>query len=125
MISTLVGNLQQLEDLKRWIITFRQRVAVTADNREVWEFSMLRSIDENTKLEKKGKKERELLCDINIVRPRLQPRLQPPCVTPTVVTWQRPIRFVTLKLFAIFVQPSKMLQGEKYPMMNYVIPQYL
>jgi hypothetical protein len=30
-----------------------------------------------------------------------------------------------LKLFAIFVRPSKKLQGEKYPTMNYVIPQYL
>ena len=30
-----------------------------------------------------------------------------------------------LKLFAIFVQPSKKLQGEKYPTMNYAILQYL
>jgi hypothetical protein len=30
-----------------------------------------------------------------------------------------------LKLFAIFVRPSKKLQGEKYPTMNYAIPQYL
>ena len=29
------------------------------------------------------------------------------------------------KLFTIFVQPSKKLQGEKYPTMNYIIPQYL
>ena len=26
-----------------------------------------------------------------------------------------------LKLFAIFVRPSKKLQGEKYPIMNYAI----
>ena len=30
-----------------------------------------------------------------------------------------------LKLFAIFVRPSKKLQGEKYPTMNYAILQYL
>ena len=30
-----------------------------------------------------------------------------------------------LKLFAIFIRPSKKLQGEKYPTMNYAIPQYL
>ena len=30
-----------------------------------------------------------------------------------------------LKLFAIFVQLSKKLQGEKYLTMNYAIPQYL
>jgi exonuclease III len=30
-----------------------------------------------------------------------------------------------LKLFAIFVRPSKKLQGERYPTMNYAIPQYL
>ena len=30
-----------------------------------------------------------------------------------------------LRLFAIFVRPSKKLQGEKYPTMNYVILQYL
>src|SRR5277367_3666935 len=30
-----------------------------------------------------------------------------------------------LKLFAIFVRPCKKLQGEKYPTMNYAIPQYL
>jgi len=30
-----------------------------------------------------------------------------------------------LKLFAIFVRPSKKLQGEKYPTMNYTILQYL
>ena len=30
-----------------------------------------------------------------------------------------------LRLFAIFVRPSKKLQGEKYPTMNYAIPQYL
>jgi hypothetical protein len=30
-----------------------------------------------------------------------------------------------LKLFAIFVRFSKKLQGEKYPTMNYAIPQYL
>ena len=30
-----------------------------------------------------------------------------------------------LKLFAIFVHPSKKLQGEKYPTMNYAILQYL
>jgi hypothetical protein len=30
-----------------------------------------------------------------------------------------------LKLFAIFIRPSKKLQGEKYPIINYAIPQYL
>jgi hypothetical protein len=30
-----------------------------------------------------------------------------------------------LKLFAIFVRPSKKLRGERYPTMNYAIPQYL
>jgi hypothetical protein len=30
-----------------------------------------------------------------------------------------------LKLFAIFIRLSKKLQGEKYPTMNYAIPQYL
>jgi hypothetical protein len=30
-----------------------------------------------------------------------------------------------LKLFTIFVRPSKKLQGERYPTMNYAIPQYL
>jgi hypothetical protein len=30
-----------------------------------------------------------------------------------------------LRLFTIFVRPSKKLQGEKYPTMNYAIPQYL
>jgi hypothetical protein len=30
-----------------------------------------------------------------------------------------------LKLFTIFVRPSKKLEREKYPTMNYAIPQYL
>jgi hypothetical protein len=35
------------------------------------------------------------------------------------------ILYDILKLFTIFVRPSKKLQGEKYPTMNYAIPQYL
>jgi hypothetical protein len=35
------------------------------------------------------------------------------------------ILYSMLKLFTIFVQPSKKLQGERYPTMNYAIPQYL
>jgi hypothetical protein len=35
------------------------------------------------------------------------------------------ILYDILKLFTIFVQPSKKLQGEKYLTMNYAILQYL
>jgi hypothetical protein len=35
------------------------------------------------------------------------------------------ILYSMLKLFTIFVRPSKKLQGERYPTMNYAIPQYL